>query len=114
MIMLIEPWRLAATYRAEEIVDLENPDDVKRLRTCLFEALGVIRVYTKAPGKPAVYENPYTVPKGALVEDLAAKVHQDLADKLKFAKIWGSTASDGQTVGRDFVLSDRDLVELHA
>ena len=98
----------------EEIVDLENPDDVKRLRTCLFEALGVIRVYTKAPGKPAVYENPYTVPKGALVEDLAAKVHQDLADKLKFAKIWGSTASDGQTVGRDFVLSDRDLVELHA
>ncbi len=97
----------------EEIVDLENADDVTRLRNCLFGALDVIRVYTKAPGKPAVYANPYTVPQGALVEDLAAKVHQDLADKLKFAKIWGSTASDGQTVGRDFVLTDRDLVELH-
>ncbi|MES2794043.1 MAG: GTPase [Planctomycetota bacterium] len=98
----------------EEVVDLENPDDVARLRTCLYNALDVIRVYTKAPGKPAVYANPYTIPKGALVEDLAAKVHQDLADKLKFAKIWGSTSSDGQTVGRDYVLNDRDLVELHA
>lgn len=97
----------------EEIVDLEDPADVARLRNCLYNALDVIRVYTKAPGKPAVYANPYTLPRGALVEDLAAKVHQELFDKLKHAKIWGSTPSDGQTVGRDYVLSDRDLVELH-
>jgi ribosome-interacting GTPase 1 len=98
----------------EIIVDLEQPEDAARLRNALFAGLDVIRVYTKAPGKPAVYANPYTVPRGALVEDLAAKVHQDIAEKLKFAKIWGSGASDGQTVGRDHILADRDLVELHA
>lgn len=98
----------------EEIVDLENPEDATRLRNALYRALNVIRVYTKAPGKPAVYADPYTLPAGALVEDLAAKVHQDLADKLKFAKVWGTSAADGQTVGRDHVLADRDLVELHA
>ena len=98
----------------EEIVDLEDPEDQTRLRNGLFAALEVIRVYTKAPGKPAVYANPYTLPRGAIVEDLAAKVHQDLADKLKFAKVWGSSAGDGQTVGREHVLADRDLVELHA
>lgn len=98
----------------EVIVDLENPEDATTLRNALYAALGVIRVYTKAPGKPAVYTDPYMVPRGANVEDLAAKVHQDIADKLKFAKVWGTSAADGQTVGRDHVLADRDLVELHS
>jgi ribosome-interacting GTPase 1 len=48
------------------------------------------------------------------VEDLAAKVHRDIAASLKFAKVWGTSAHDGQTVGREHVLADRDLVELHA
>lgn len=98
----------------EVLVDLENPEDATRLRNALYAALGVFRVYTKAPGKPAVYADPYTLPIGGNVEDLAAKVHQDLAEKLKFAKIWGTSAADGQTVGRDHVLQDKDLVELHA
>lgn len=98
----------------EVIVDLEQPEDATQLRNALFAALNVIRLYTKVPGKPAVYANPFTLPQGSTVEDLAAKVHQDIAEKLKFAKIWGTSASDGQTVGRDHVLADRDLVELHA
>ncbi len=32
---------------------------------------------------------------------------------LKFAKVWGSGLHDGQSVGRDHVLQDKDLVELH-
>lgn len=111
----LEFFRDMCAERFEEIrVDLEDADDATRLRNALFASLNVIRIYTKAPGKPAVYANPYTVPMGSNVEDLAAKVHQDIADKLKFAKIWGTSAADGQTVGRDHVLADRDLVELHA
>jgi hypothetical protein len=95
-------------------VELDDPASVAELRTRIYQALGVIRVYTKAPGKPAVYESPYTLPRGATVEDLAGKVHRDLAAKLKFAKIWGTSARDGQSVGREHQLEDRDLVELHA
>jgi len=31
---------------------------------------------------------------------------------IKTARVWGSAAFDGQSVGRDHVLSDGDLVEL--
>jgi hypothetical protein len=32
---------------------------------------------------------------------------------LKSARIWGSGLHDGQTVGREHVLHDKDVVELH-
>jgi ribosome-interacting GTPase 1 len=94
-------------------VDLDQTPDRELLRQSIFEGLGLIRLYTKAPGKPADFSSPFTIPIGGTVEDLASKVHRDLADKLKFAKIWGTSAADGQSVGRDHVLADKDLVELH-
>ena len=95
-------------------IDLDRPEDVDTLRNRIYEFLNVIRVYTKAPGKAADYSDPYTIPAGGTVEDVAAKVHRDLAESLKFAKVWGASAHDGQSVGREHVLCDRDLVELHA
>jgi ribosome-interacting GTPase 1 len=44
---------------------------------------------------------------------VAAKVHRDLEDTVKTARVWGAQVHDGQTVGRDHVLHDRDVVELH-
>jgi uncharacterized protein len=94
-------------------VDLDQPADVESLRNAVYESLGVIRVYTKRPGKPADKESPFTLPVGAAVEDLAAKVHRDLAASLKHARIWRPSAADGQTVGREHVLAEGDIVELH-
>ena len=34
-------------------------------------------------------------------------------DKLKSARIWGTGVHDGQTIGREHVLNDKDIVELH-
>ncbi|WP_166820353.1 GTPase [Thalassoroseus pseudoceratinae] len=95
-------------------VEFDREDSREELRDRVFQMLGVIRVYTKAPGKPAEYKDPFTIPVGGTVEDLAVKVHRDLAESLKFAKVWGESAHDGQSVGRDHQLADRDLVELHA
>jgi uncharacterized protein len=94
-------------------VNLENREDVERLRNTIYRSLNVIRVYTKRPGKPADFKDPFTLPVGGTVEDLAEKVHRDLAAGLKFAKVWGGSARDGQSVSRDHPLSDRDVVELH-
>jgi hypothetical protein len=44
---------------------------------------------------------------------LAAKVHKDLVDNLKLAKVWGTAVFDGQMVQRDHILQDGDIVELH-
>jgi len=86
--------------------------DVLPART--FDALGIIRVYTKQPGKPVDPNGtPFTLPRGATVEDLAVRIHKDLLANMTFARAWGANVFDGQTVHRDHVLSDGDIVEIH-
>lgn len=94
-------------------VELNRESSREELRRQIFASLGVIRVYTKAPGQPATFEDPFTIPRGGNVEDLAGRVHRDLAAQLKFARVWGEGVHDGQSVGRDHVLSEGDMVELH-
>jgi ribosome-interacting GTPase 1 len=79
----------------------------------LFRALEIVRVYTKTPGKPAETDKPFTVRRGGTVLDVARLVHKDIAEGLKFARIWGTDVFDGQQVGPDHLVSDGDLVELH-
>jgi ribosome-interacting GTPase 1 len=84
------------------------------LRKHTFEAFGIIRVYTKEPGKPADRSAPFTLPRGATVADLATRIHKDLAATMKFARVWGPSAFDGATVHKDHPLSEGDVVEIHA
>lgn len=101
--------------RGIPLLSVELTDHASRelLRQRIFAELGVIRVFTKAPGKPAKFEDPFTVPHGGTVEDLARCVHREFAEKLKFARVWGEGVHDGQSVGRDHVLKEGDMVELH-
>jgi ribosome-interacting GTPase 1 len=46
--------------------------------------------------------------------DVASAVHRDIAEALRYAKIWGSGRYEGQAVQKDFVLSDGDVIELHS
>jgi uncharacterized protein len=86
-------------------------EDFKRL---LFERLEVIRVYTKPPGKEANLAEPTVLPVGSTIDDLAAIIHKELREKLKYAVLWGSGKFSGQRVGRQYVLEDGDVVELLA
>lgn len=94
-------------------VSAERGDGLDELRTRLFRLLQVMRIYAKPPGKAADMKAPFTISEGGTVLDFAEKVHSDLAEGLKSAKVWGSAQFDGQTVKRDHVLRDRDVVELH-
>lgn len=80
----------------------------------LFRSLGIVRVYTKAPGHPPDKSRPFTLRQGQTVEDVARLVHKDLAAGLRYARIWGRSGFDGQQVGREHRLADGDVVELHA
>ncbi len=83
------------------------------LKQRIFEALEIIRVYSKVPGEPPDMVAPYTLRQGSTVAEMAAKVHRDFYENLKTARIWGADVYDGQMVSRDHVLSDGDIVELH-
>ncbi|HSF80398.1 MAG TPA: GTPase [Anaerolineales bacterium] len=75
-------------------------------------ALDVIRVYAKPPGREPDMNTPFVLKRGSTVADLALKVHHDFYDRLAFARVWGSSAFDGQMVQKDYVLDDGDIVEL--
>ncbi len=78
-----------------------------------FDALRVIRLYTKMPGKKPDMEEPYTLPLGSTVLDAVRTVHRDLADHLRYVRIWGSGRFDGQQVPANHVLADKDILEIH-
>ena len=80
----------------------------------LFRHLGIVRVYTKAPGHAADKHRPFTLRRGQTVGDVARLVHQDLARSLRYARIWGQSAFEGQQVGPEHCVADGDIVELHA
>jgi len=83
------------------------------LKKAIFEKLGVIRVYSKAPGKEPDKTAPFVVEMGIQLADFAGKVHKDFQENLKTAKIWGTSADfPGQMVSRDHTLEDEDVVEL--
>jgi uncharacterized protein len=84
------------------------------LAALVFDALHVIRIYTKAPGRPQERAAPYVLPAGSTVMDVARHVHADFYQHLRYARIWGTGRLQGQMVGRDDVLNDGDLIELHA
>jgi len=78
-----------------------------------FEDFGLIRVYTKQPGQPRADGAPFTLPRGATVRDLAVRIHKDLVELMKFARVWGPSAFDGQAVHKDHRLAEGDIVEIH-
>ena len=94
-------------------VSAETGQGLDRLGPFLFRALEIVRVYTKSPGKPADTDTPFTVRRGDTVLDVANCVHRDIAEGLKFARIWGRTVFDGQQCGPDHPVDDGDVVELH-
>ncbi len=79
----------------------------------LFSNLGIVRVYTKAPGKPPEKDRPFTLRRGQTVEDVARLVHKDVARSLRYARVWGKSGFDGQQVGREHAVADGDVIELH-
>jgi ribosome-interacting GTPase 1 len=94
-------------------ISVEGGEGLDDLRRATYDLLGVLRVYTKVPGKPADRSKPFTVPIGSTVLDLAREIHRDFEHTLKFARIWGTGVFEGQTVKRDHELHDADVVELH-
>ena len=100
-----------------ELKDVEVPimiyNEQANLPDLIWERLGIIKVYTKQPGKKKDFP-PVALKKGSTVEVLANKVHKDFIKRFKFARIYGKSAKfDGMKVGLNHVLADDDVLEVH-
>jgi ribosome-interacting GTPase 1 len=103
------------TNRPFEYVDISvrTAHNLDKLVALCFKLLKIIRIYAKPPGKPPDMKEPFTLPIGSTVMDLAKHIHRELADKLKTARAWGTAVYDGQSVQRTHILHDKDIIELH-
>jgi ribosome-interacting GTPase 1 len=87
-----------------------NLDELKKR---IFQMLDVMRVYTKTPGAKPDMTDPIILERGSTLEMAAIAIHKSFAQRLKYARIWGSGKFDGIMVKRDHVLQDGDIIELH-
>jgi ribosome-interacting GTPase 1 len=101
-------------------VSAVSGEGLDRLRHTLFDAMDIVRIYTKIPGKRADLSSPpFVLKRGSTVLDAARAVHREFVHSLKFAKIWSSEKSrhsvkhEGQMVERTHRLEDGDILELH-
>jgi small GTP-binding protein len=112
------PALLAAT-KCDEAPPPEHPellvlpvsvlDDatLERLRQELWAMTGLVRVHLRDGEDPVALRPPATV------LDVADTIHRELQERCTGARIWGPSARfPGQHVGREFVLSDGDTVEV--
>lgn len=81
----------------------------------LFEASGLIRVYTKPLNQKERSERPLVLRRGSTVRDVVKAIHSTLLSTFQYARVWGSSVKfQGAKVGLDHVLEDGDTVEIHA
>jgi len=81
----------------------------------VFDLLGLVRVYTKPPGKKPDFSAPYVMKRGQTVQDAARMVHRDFAEHLKFARLFRKDGDrEGRLVERTHVVEDGDVLEFHA
>jgi ribosome-interacting GTPase 1 len=79
----------------------------------LFQNLGIVRIYTKEPGKEPAKE-PIVSRGNITVGELAKMIHNDFYDRFKYARIWGAAAKfPNEKVGLDRELSDGTVIQLY-
>lgn len=88
-------------------------EGLEHIAPWLFTQLAIVRVYTKTPGRAADTGRPFTVRSGQTVHDVAVLVHKEIAQSLKYARLWRGQECNGQQVGRDHAVVDGDIIELH-
>jgi len=81
----------------------------------LFQVLDIVRVYTKEPNATRPSPEPFIIKRGTTVGELSRQIHSVLFRQFKYARVWGRSVSyDGERVGIGHILSDGDIVQIHA
>jgi len=94
-------------------ISAREGDGLEEFKKAIYQALNIIRVYTKTPGSKADMTDPMILEKGSTLGEAAESLHKDFYQNLKYAVVWGSGKYDGQRVSKDHVLQEADIVEFH-
>jgi ribosome-interacting GTPase 1 len=107
-------WFLQERFNGQlPVIAVNATGSLDELKKKIYEMLDVIRVYTKTPGNKPDMTDPIVLEKESTLEMAATAIHKSFAQRLKYARVWGSGKFDGIMVKRDHVLQDGDIIELH-
>lgn len=94
-------------------ISTERNEGMNLLKERLWGHLHLIRVFPK-DRSGRIVERPTVLPNGSTVRSAVDQLPKSLADRFRFAKVWGPSAKfAGQEVGEKHVLSDGDILEVH-
>ena len=114
--LLHEMWREEG-HPYLPVIQTSITDEEKALEQTpskIWELLGKVRVYTRPPGQEPDFTAPFVLDRGSTALDLAHNIHKEVGSTFKYAKVWGDNTFDAQRVGRDYVLHDGDILEVHS
>jgi len=83
------------------------------LKKLTFEALDILRIYTKVPGRKPDFTKPFILERGQTVEDAARLIHHSLFESMTYARLWTTPDGQGRRVEKQHRLEDGDILEIH-
>ncbi|MFH1623409.1 MAG: GTPase [Candidatus Aenigmatarchaeota archaeon] len=94
-------------------VSAKTGDGLQNMKEEIWKRLHLIRIYTKSPnGKAAT--RPLTLAAGSTVDQAVRQVHKTMLRGFRFARVFDDTRFSGKKVGLEYLLKDRDVLEIHA
>jgi uncharacterized protein len=93
------------------VVSCLKGEGIDKLKEEIFDRMGVIRVYTKEPGKK-MSDKPMVLKEGSTVGDVAEMIYKGFSGKVKEARLTGPSGKfSNQRVGLKHRLKDKDVLE---
>ena len=94
-------------------ISVQKGEGLKDLRKKIFELLEIVRVYSKPPKKEAKLDKPFIMKKGDRLIELIEKINPEYVEKFKYARLLRKDSSKIKIVGKDYLLKDEDIIEVH-
>jgi len=109
--------KAAATIKSKRLNGLllstKTLHNTLELKKKIFQAMHVIRVFTKEPGKPKT-NLPIVLPENSTVKDAAEYIRKRFSKQVKETRLTGpSSKFPNQRVGLSHKLKDLDIIEFH-
>jgi ribosome-interacting GTPase 1 len=93
-------------------ISVKEKIGIEELKRKIFDSLKIIRVYAKEPKKNIDFERPFILKKGVRLIDFVKEINEEWVEKFKGAKLYEKNLKSFKIVGRDYILSDGDILEI--
>lgn len=97
-----------------KIISCSEGTGIEELKKEIFDLLEIVRVYTKSSNKSSPdFEHPFIFRKNSRLIELANQIHRDFFFSFRYAKLFKKNFKKPQFVGKDYLLQDEDIIEIH-